>query len=92
MELNQVMNLADEYANTIKRFGYWKDTMVKIEGPGIMNLIAIFLENYDLSCRKISNYDKYLDYDYEEYEDAGYVFPFGDGPGGYTYNEPIGDV
>lgn len=86
------MNLADEYANTIKRFGYWKDTMVKIEGPAISNLIAIFLQNYDLSSRKISNYDKYLDYDYKLYdEDEGYVFPFGDGPGGYSYNEPIGE-
>ena len=26
------INLADEYANEIVRFGYWKDTMVKIEG------------------------------------------------------------
>ena len=86
------MNLADEYANTVKRFGYWKDTMVRIEGPGIMNLIAIFLQNYDLASRKISDYDKYLDYKYQEFEDeSGYIFAFGDGPGGYTYNEPIGE-
>ena len=85
------MNLADEYANTIERFGYWKDTMVKIEGPGISNLISIFLQNYDLASRNVSDYDKYLDYNYKLYDDEGYIFPFGDGPGGYSYNEPIGE-
>ena len=76
------INLADEYANEIVRFGYWKDTMVKIEGCAINNLITIFLQNYSLSTFKIGDYDKYLNYTYPAYEDGGYVLPFGDGPGG----------
>ena len=76
------INLADEYANIIKRFGYWKDTMVKIEGSGINNLIAIFLQNHDLCTGQVSDYNKYLMYEYEKFNDEGFVMPFGDGPGG----------
>ena len=49
------INLADEYANEIVRFGYWKDTMVKIEGPGIDNLITVFLQNYSLASLKVAD-------------------------------------
>ena len=76
------INLADEYANLKKRFGYWKDTMVKIEGRGINNLIAIFLQNHDLCTGEVSDYNKYLNFDYPKYDDQGFVMPFGDGPGG----------
>ena len=76
------MNLADEYGNIIKRFGYWKDTMVKIEGSAMNNLIATFLQNYDLCAQSVSDYNKYLGYHYTKYDDEGFVMPFGDGPGG----------
>ena len=76
------MNLADEYGNIIKRFGYWKDTMVKIEGSAINNLIATFLQNFNLCVQKVSDYNHYLGYKYPEYDDEGFVMPFGDGPGG----------
>ena len=76
------INLADEYANEIKRFGYWKDTMVKIEGSAINNLITIFLQNHDLCTGEVSDYNKFLMFDYPKYDDTGFVMPFGDGPGG----------
>lgn len=76
------INLADEYANLIVRFGYWKDTMVKIEGSAINNLIMTFLQNYNLAVNHISDYEKFLSYEYEKYDEEGYVMPFGDGPGG----------
>ena len=76
------INLADEYANEIKRFGYWKDTMVRIEGPGIDNLITVFLQNYSLASHKVAEYQKYLEYEYPWCEEEGFVLPFGDGPGG----------
>ncbi len=84
------INLADEYANEIERFGYWKDTMVKIEGSAINNLITVFLENYNLACGRVSDYAKYLLYDYPKFEDEGFVMPFGDGPGGFD-NALIGE-
>ena len=84
------MNLADEYANEIKRFGYWKDTMIKIEGSAINNLIVTFLQNFNLCCGWVSNYNKYLNYEYKKYDDSGFVMPFGDGPGGID-NALIGE-
>ncbi len=75
-------NLADEYANIIKRFGYWKDTMVKIEGSAINNLITTFLENYAIAKGAAPDYSRYLNYEYPEYKEEGFVMPFGDGPGG----------
>ena len=77
------INLADEYANIKKRFGYWKDTMVKIEGSAINNLITIFLQNHDLCTGEISDYNSYLMYNYPKYHEHGYVMPFGDGPGSF---------
>ena len=84
------MNLADEYGNEIERFGYWKDTMVKVEGSSINNFISTFLQNYDLSAHQVSDYNKYVNYEYPEYEDNGYVMGFGDGPGGID-NALIGE-
>ena len=84
------INLADEYANIIKRFGYWKDTMVKIEGSGISNLISTFLANYDIASNQVDDFDRFLNYEYPKYEGEGYVMPFGDGPGGID-NELIGE-
>lgn len=84
------MNLADEYANDIRRFGYWKDTMIKVEGSAINNLIMIFFQNLDLATGKISNYKKYLTDDYPAYEDEGFIMPFGDGPGSID-NSLIGE-
>jgi len=76
------MNLADEYANIEKRFGYWKDTMVRIEGSAINNLIVTFLQNYNLAAGMVSDYNKYLNHEYPKFEDEGSLCPFGDGPGG----------
>lgn len=75
------MNLADEYANIITRFGYWKDNMIKVEGSDINNFITIFFENYNLCVKKLFDYNKYLDYEYPRYREEGLVMTFGDGPG-----------
>lgn len=37
-------NLADEYINREQRFGHWRDTAVRLEGPGAWNFAAMFLE------------------------------------------------
>ena len=76
------INLADEYANITHRFGYWKDTMIRIEGSGISNLITTFLQDYDLCAKAPSDYNKYLDFEYPQFDEDGYVDAFGDGPGG----------
>ncbi len=36
-------NIADEYANLIERFGYWKDCGVRLEGEGVWGLTREFI-------------------------------------------------
>ena len=83
-------NLADEYANLEKRFGHWKDTGVKVEGRAINSFIALFLQLYDLETKKVSDYDKLLNYEYEVFDEEGFIMPFGDGPKPF-FNELIGE-
>ena len=86
------MNLADEYANDKKRFGYWKDTMIKIEGEGIKDLIVTFLQNHDLCTHEITDYSLFTKGDdYPHFEDKGSAFFFGDTPGPYDDNEQVGE-
>lgn len=42
------VNLADEYINAVDKFGHWKDTMVRLEGPGAWGLTAMFLQSWHL--------------------------------------------
>lgn len=73
------VNLADEYANIIERFGHWKDTAIRLEGDGVWGLTEIFLEMWELSKDK-----EYLDYDRYRptisVDAPGYVQPVADGP------------
>lgn len=84
------LNLADEYANIIERFGHWKDTAVRLEGPGVYGLTSIFLEMWEIS-------KGYENLDYEKYkptvsfETGGYVQPLSDGPANNP-NNPIWDT
>lgn len=76
-------NLADEYINVKKRFGYWKDTAVMLKGDAVWNLTSMFLVSWN-SIRT----DK--DEDIRRYmpgmlvpniaEAVGYVQPYGDSP------------
>ena len=38
------INLADEYINKVVRFGYWKDTGIRLEGEGVWSFTIMFLE------------------------------------------------
>lgn len=74
------LNISDEYANITSPFGYWKDTGVKIQGPAISNFIAMFLSLYDSASKNVSDYQHYLEHNYQTYSDSGFTLPFGDGP------------
>lgn len=77
------INLADEYANRIVRFGHWKDTAMRIEGRATAGFTSLFLEIWN--CDEDHACD-----DYSYYIDAaesaavpsaqGFVIPFGDCP------------
>lgn len=76
-------NLADEYINRKERFGYWKDTAVKLHGEAVWNLTSMFLVNWNTArYNKDENYKAYMpDVHMEETVEAtGYVQPYGDSP------------
>lgn len=72
-------NIADEYANYIKRFGYWRDNGVKIYGEAVNNLVAMFIETWYMSTREVLSYKDYVK-QHEVYHLNNCIQPFGDGP------------
>lgn len=75
------VNIADEYANIKKRFGYWKDGGICIRGLAVGGLLKLFLSSWDFVSKTISDYDALLS-SVEEADnpDGGYYLPFGSGP------------
>lgn len=82
-------NIADEYINKVERFGYWKDTMVKIQGPAVDSITVLFLTTYMLISKTNEKVDIYL-HQYDKYDEEGIVCPYGDGPRPF-YREYIGE-
>lgn len=54
------LNLADEYINAVERFGYWKDTAVRLEGPAVSTLTVMFLSIWEYSGGSASDWHRYL--------------------------------
>lgn len=76
------INISDEYNNYITRFGYWKDTGVRLYGEAVKNLTLMFLRTYDVYTGTKSNYEDFQPNKYhpEPFISDGYIQPFGDGP------------
>ena len=72
-------NLADEYANLMERFGYWKDCGVRLTGRGAWGLTREFIHLWERMGGTLDNgYDFYRPRSAAEGE--GFVQPFVDGP------------
>jgi cardiolipin synthase len=44
------MNIGDEYLGKDLRFGYWRDQVLRLEGPGVAGLQRIFMEDWDFAA------------------------------------------
>ena len=73
------INIADEYANLIVRFGHWKDTGVRIDGEGAWGFAAQFIQMWKMIGRTLPNEDDYYR-SRAESSGAGFCQPFTDGP------------
>ena len=73
------VNVADEYANLITRFGYWKDSGIRLEGEGAWGLTESVLE-----MLRFLGGGTHHERDYYRPHDAppaeGWCQPFSDGP------------
>ena len=76
------INLADEYINEIERFGHWKDSALMIKGEAVWNFTIMFLHTWALNGKDEEDYSKFnvKENCNFEFEDNGYVQPFGDSP------------
>ncbi len=74
------VNIADEYANLIVRFGYWKDTAVRVEGEGAWGFVTQFMQMWKMLGGTFPNEDDYYRPRHEVPQSAGYCQPFTDGP------------
>lgn len=75
------LNIADEYINEKQRFGYWKDTGIRLKGQAVWNFTAMFLEMWDHIRKEEDDCETYQallpELDTEEH---GVVQPYGDTP------------
>ena len=76
------INIGDEYANRMERFGHWKDTGLMFKGPGVENLTIMFLEMWNAFEEKEGGYRDFVPAEYEEKggEGDGYILSFSDSP------------
>ncbi|MEK6558054.1 MAG: cardiolipin synthase, partial [Candidatus Margulisiibacteriota bacterium] len=46
------MNIGDEYLGKTKRFGYWRDTMIRLEGQSAQNIQTVFFQDWHFVKRE----------------------------------------
>ena len=75
------VNIADEYINEVVRFGHWKDCGLRLCGDGVKELTKLFLIDYGLSVKEITEERNNRYPLCEKNNNAnGFLIPFGDGP------------
>lgn len=91
------VNIADEYINVKERFGYWKDSMIRIEGTATWNLTQMFLIVWNAFEESELDFSLFTDEEMLEQgkkalndldNKKGYLQPFNDSP---LDGEPIGE-
>lgn len=82
------INIADEYINVVEKFGHWKDTVVRIEGPATWSFVAMFLNVWDFKGEP-DDYTRFVPVgELEQPGEWGVVQPFDDSP---FDNCPVGE-
>ena len=74
------INVGDEYANLVPRFGHWKDSGVRIDGEGAWGFATQFMQMWKMMGRTFANEDDYYRSRHESAETTGWCQPFTDGP------------
>lgn len=73
-------NLANEYFNIVRPYGYWKDTGIRIEGDAVRSMTVMFLSMWNSTKRYDADFDKYFKESSFSGEAVGYVQPYADSP------------
>ena len=54
------INVADEYVNEKRMYGYWKDNAVRVDGDAAQGFTLMFLRQWEFVTRKKSDYKPFL--------------------------------
>ena len=74
------INIGDEYANIVERFGHWKDSAVRLEGDGAWGFAVQFIQMWKMLGRTLPNEDDFYRSRRQAQEGTGFCQPFTDGP------------
>ncbi|MGL4831928.1 MAG: cardiolipin synthase [Propionibacteriaceae bacterium] len=74
------INIADEYINKIERFGTWKDSGIRLEGPGAWSFAVLFLMAWEITRRTTVIYESFIPRQIPRFPGSGQLFPYDDGP------------
>ena len=74
------INIADEYLNKKEKFGYWKDSALRIEGEAVWEFTKLFVIDYGINTKYIPETKHNLYPKVRNITENGFVIPFGDGP------------
>lgn len=74
------LNLADEYINEVNRFGYWKDTAIKLEGVAVWSFTIMFLRFWGLYDKENIKFKDFAPTKMIKSDHNGYVQPLSDTP------------
>ncbi|WP_034442712.1 cardiolipin synthase [Butyrivibrio sp. AE2032] len=84
-------NIADEYFNMVNPYGHWKDNGIRLEGPAVQSLTAMFVEMWNFADIKRKD-DDLMTFEPMVIEpvagSSGYCVPYCDSP---LDLEPIGE-
>jgi len=69
------INIGDEYLGKSQKFGPWRDTSVKLQGPCVLDAQLTFLEAWDWSARKLPQIKRIPHFEQED--DAVLIHPSG---------------
>ena len=75
------INIGDEYINSEKRFGYWLDSAIIIEGKAVKSFLAMFSSMWEFTTGKQIKMRTHIANHYVPSE--GFVIPYSDGPLNY---------
>lgn len=75
-------NISDEYINTKKRFGYWKDMGCLIKGPGVEMFTISFLQIWNYQASEYTSYSRFIKNrtSFSKLKEKGFIIPFSDSP------------
>lgn len=51
------VNVGDEYLGRSEKFGHWRDTHLRLQGPAVQAVQLVFLEDWYWACREIPEVD-----------------------------------